>query len=140
MKTKTLVRYLTIAFILYTFYRAWKDARDLEEQAKKPAPKQEILIVEVQKACEPVVNPVPVTEVQSTLPLKILAAYSVKAVDSNRILWVTNPVALTFNENGQYNVVVRANPVPVLSGTNLVQTLEAGVYLIEVLNGTVTII
>jgi hypothetical protein len=95
--------------------------------------------VEVQKACEPVVMP-PVTPIQSTLPFKILAAYSVKATDSNRILWVTNPVALTFNENGQYNVVVRANPVPVLSGTNLVQTLEAGVYLIEVLNGTVTVI
>lgn len=139
MKTKQFIRILTIALLLYSLYRAWKTSKDIEEQKKKPVPKQEVLLIEVQKACEPVVMP-PVTPIQSTLPLKILSAYNVKAVDSNRILWVTNPVALTFNENGQYNVIVRANPVPVMSGTNLVQVLEAGVYLIEVLNGTVTII
>lgn len=140
MKTKQVIRILTIALLVYSLYRAWKSSKYFEEQRAKPVPKQDMLIVEVQKACEPVFMPPITTTVQSTLPLKILSAYSVKAIDSNRILWITNPVALTFNENGQYNVVVRANPVPVLSGTTLVQTLEAGVYLIEVLNGTINII
>jgi len=140
MKQKQVIRLLTILLLLYSIYRIWKNAKDLEEQNKKPQTKPEILVVEVQKACEPVVTPAVVNPVSTTLPLKILSAYNVKATDSNRILWVTNPVALTFNENGQYNVMVRANPVPILSGTTLIGTLEAGTYLIEVLNGSVTII
>lgn len=140
MKTKTLIRLITLFLLFYTLYRTLKHQKEVEALLKK---KQDVLVVEIPQCptMYPPVTPVPVVPVvQQDLDLKIYADYSVKAVDASKRLWITAAVKLTFTENGRFNIVVRANPVKLYSFTTFVQDLEAGDYLVELLNGTLTII
>ena len=140
MKTKTLIRLITLFLLFYTLYRTLKHQKEVEALLKK---KQDVLVVEIPQCPPPIIPVTPVIPIVPTvqdLDLKIYADYSVKAMDSSKRLWVTSAVKLTFNENGRFNIVVRANPVKLYSFTTFVQDLEAGDYLVELLNGTLTII